>query len=107
MGSSSLFIRCILCGMVAKFPILSGAMLFLCLVCASVPPITYAQTSPISAPQVGDKLTKKERWTLAVAGVTAGVSLVGAFLSFVYFRRNVKLSKQIADRTLTVEAQKL
>jgi len=44
---------------------------------------------------------------LVFAGVSAGVSLIGAGLSIWYFRKNVKLSKQIADRTVTVESQKL
>lgn len=82
-------------------------MLLLCSVCASLPPIVCAQTSPIPSPQVEDKLTKKERWTLVVAGFAAVVSLSGAIGSLVYFLRNAKLSKQIADRTVTVESQKL
>jgi hypothetical protein len=82
-------------------------MLFLCSACASAFPVVWAQTSPSSPRQVEDKLTKKERWTLVFPGVSAGVALIGAFLSFMYFRKNVKLSKQIADRTVTVESQKL
>src|SRR5260370_12769245 len=94
--------------MVVRVRIL-GAMLFLCIVCAPTPPrrVSAAETSPIPSPQVGDKLTKKELWTLVVAGFAAVVSLSGAIGSLVYFFRNAKLSKQIADRTVTVESQKL
>ena len=86
-----------------------SAILFLCIACASTPPrlVTAAQTSTIPSPQVGDKLTKKELWTLVVAGISAVVSLSGAIGSLVYFLRNAKLNKQIADRTVTVESQKL
>ena len=88
--------------MVARVGIF-GAMLLSCITCASVLlRRVSAQTSPVSPQQqqVEDKPTKKERWT--VAGVSAGVSLLGAALSFFCFRKNVTLSKQIADRTVTV-----
>src|SRR5882762_5659163 len=96
-----------LCCMVARVGIFS-ALLLSWVSCVSAPRVSTqsAQTSP-STSQIKDKLTKKEKWTLVFAGVSAGVSLIGAGLSIWYLRKNVKLSKQIADRTVTVESQKL
>jgi hypothetical protein len=53
----------------------------------------------------GDRFTKREGLGLAIASTT--VSIIALGLSFLYFWRNRKLSKEIADRTVTIEAQKL
>src|SRR5258706_7754162 len=82
--------------MVARVGIF-GAMLLSCITCASVLlRRVSAQTSPVSPQQqqVEDKPTKKERWT--VAGVSAGVSLLGAALSF--FLLSQKRDVKQADR---------
>jgi hypothetical protein len=52
-----------------------------------------------------DRSTRRERIGIAFASST--LSLIALGLSFFYFRRNRKLSKEIADRTVTIEAQKL
>ncbi len=51
-----------------------------------------------------DKPTKWERLGIAIASST--LSIIAAGLSFFYFLKNRKLSKEIADRTVTIEAQK-
>lgn len=42
-----------------------------------------------------------------LALIPAAVSLFGAFVAIVYYYKNLKLSQHVADRTVTVEAQKL
>ena len=51
-----------------------------------------------------DKSTKRERLGIALA--SDAVSIIAASVSFLYFWKNRKLSKEIADRTVTIEAQK-
>ncbi len=43
---------------------------------------------------------------LRIAIASGAVSVVAAVLSFIYFWKNRKLSKEIADRTVNIEAQK-
>jgi hypothetical protein len=51
-----------------------------------------------------EKPTKQERLSIAIASST--VSIIAAGLSLFYFLKNRRLSKEIADRTVTIEAQK-
>jgi hypothetical protein len=52
----------------------------------------------------GDKPTKEERVSIAVAA--DAIAIGAAILSGIYFLKNRSLSQQIADRTVTIEAQK-